>query len=58
MMSNFKNNQFANLVEDDLGTIDGGFIPVAVWAIWGAAAAAGFTGGIAVGLNHVNRKRR
>lgn len=39
----------------ELEAVAGGFIPVAVWAIWGGAAAAGFTGGIAVGLNRVNR---
>lgn len=46
------------LSEEELGKVSGGFIPVAVWAIWGGAAAAGFSGGIAVGLNRVNRKRK
>lgn len=39
----------------ELQNVSGGVIPVAVWAIWGAAAAAGFAGGISVGLNRVNR---
>lgn len=39
----------------DLENVAGGVIPVAIWALWAGAAGAGFTGGIAVGLNHVNR---
>lgn len=48
---------FSVVAEDELEKVTGGFIPIAVWAIWGGgAAAAGFSGGIAVGLNRVNRK--
>ena len=49
-------NHYLALTENELMNVEGGVIPVAIWAIWGAAAAAGFTGGIAVGLNRVNRK--
>ena len=49
-------NHYLTLTEDELMNVEGGGIPVAIWAIWGAATAAGFTGGIAVGLNRVNRK--
>ena len=49
-------NHYLTLTEDELMNVGGGVIPVAIWAIWGAATAAGFTGGIAVGLNRVNRK--
>ena len=48
--------RFSNLTQVELQEIEGGVIPLAVWAIWGAAAAAGFTGGIAVGINRVNRR--
>lgn len=46
---------FPTLTPEELEKTEGGVIPVAVWAIWGAAAAAGFSGGIAVGLNRTNR---
>lgn len=49
------NNTKTILTSKELSSISGGVIPVAIWAIWGAAAAAGFSGGVAVGLNHVNR---
>lgn len=39
----------------ELENVAGGVIPLAVWAIWGTAAGAGFAGGISVGLNYVNR---
>ncbi|MGQ5708402.1 class IIb bacteriocin, lactobin A/cerein 7B family [Lactobacillus sp. LL6] len=54
-MNKFETVDVAELSENDLKRVTGGFIPVAVWAIWGGAAAAGFSGGIAVGLNKVNR---
>ncbi|MGL5887306.1 MAG: class IIb bacteriocin, lactobin A/cerein 7B family [Leuconostoc suionicum] len=50
---NFSN--FSQLDEYQLASVDGGFIPVAVWTLWAGAGAAGFSGGIAVGLNKVNR---
>lgn len=43
------------LSDQELIEMEGGVIPLAVWAIWGAAAGAGFAGGIAVGLNNINR---
>lgn len=52
-LTNFLN--FSQLEESQLAGIDGGFIPIAVWALWAGASAAGFSGGIAVGLNRVNR---
>ncbi|MFC3874482.1 class IIb bacteriocin, lactobin A/cerein 7B family [Neisseria musculi] len=39
----------------ELDKVTGGVIPVAIWALWGAAAE--FAGGISVGLNHVNRTK-
>lgn len=50
-----ENNTKTVLTSKELSTISGGVIPVAIWAIWGAATAAGFSGGVAVGLNYVNR---
>lgn len=47
--------QFEALTSAELSNVEGGVIPLAVWAIWGAAAGAGFGGGVAVGLNYVNR---
>lgn len=53
---NMKNlEQFEALTSAELSNVEGGVIPLAVWAIWGAAAGAGFGGGVAVGLNYVNR---
>lgn len=40
---NFSN--FSQLDEYQLASVDGGFIPVAVWALWAGAGAAGFSGG-------------
>lgn len=48
--------KYASLDDQELAQVEGGVIPVAIWAIWGVSFAAGFTGGISVGLNHVNRK--
>lgn len=53
-MENIK-TEFITLSEQEMLNINGGVIPLAVWAIWGAAAGAGFAGGIAVGINKVNR---
>ncbi|MDR0922565.1 MAG: class IIb bacteriocin, lactobin A/cerein 7B family [Lactobacillales bacterium] len=56
-MENIKGlEKFETVANHKLAEIDGGFIPLAARAIWGAAAAAGFGGGIAVGLNYKNRK--
>lgn len=49
--------KFATLDERQLAEVNGGVIPLAVWAIWGGVAA-GFGGGISVGLNRVNRKKK
>lgn len=49
------NTNFVALSDQELIEMEGGVIPLAVWAIWGAAAGAGFAGGIAVGLNNINR---
>ena len=35
-------NHYLTLTEDELMNVEGGVIPVAIWAIWGAATAAGF----------------
>ena len=48
--------KYTSLDDQELAQVEGGVIPLAIWAIWGTSFAAGFAGGIAVGLNHVNRK--
>ena len=50
-----QNKTVLSLTSKDLSNVSGGVVPVAIWAIWGAATAAGFSGGVAVGLNYVNR---
>lgn len=50
-------SNYKNLTNLQLERASGGFIPLAVWAIWGGVASAGFAGGISVGLNRVNRKK-
>ena len=56
MNSHKQKNKQALVTPKDLAQITGGVIPVAVWAIWGGVAATGFSGGIAVGLNNINRR--
>ncbi|MEX2784861.1 class IIb bacteriocin, lactobin A/cerein 7B family [Streptococcus sp. H49] len=51
-MDNVTKNYVA-LSEEELKATEGGIVPVI--AIWATAAGVGFSGGIAVGLNYVNR---
>ena len=59
MNEKFKLENFNALSEDEMYEIDGGIIPaiiVALIALGGACGAAGFAGGIEVGLNRKNRQ--
>lgn len=45
------------LSESELNKVNGGIVPLVVWGFWATAAAAGFSGGVTVGLNYKNHHR-